>query len=83
MTIQRMSAPMGAATTETIFGTLAKKVAFLPVSVLSAGMGTILIWQERARQRYRIAELDDRALKDIGVSRAELHREWRKPFWVA
>jgi uncharacterized protein YjiS (DUF1127 family) len=43
---------------------------------------TVLEWQERARQRYRLAELDDRMLKDIGLSRAEVNREVGKPFWM-
>ena len=43
---------------------------------------TVLEWQERARQRYRLAELDDRMLKDIGLSRADVTREVEKPFWM-
>lgn len=34
----------------------------------------LLAWQERARQRYRLEGLDDRMLKDIGVSRADIDR---------
>ncbi len=43
---------------------------------------TVLEWQERARQRRRLSELDDRMLKDIGLSRADVHREIEKPFWM-
>jgi uncharacterized protein YjiS (DUF1127 family) len=43
---------------------------------------TVLEWQERARQRYRLAELDDRMLKDIGLTRADVTREVEKPFWI-
>ena len=43
---------------------------------------TVLEWQERARQRYRLAELDDRMLKDIGLTRADVNREVEKPFWM-
>lgn len=39
------------------------------------------IWQERARQRRQLLELDERLLKDIGVSRADAERIGRKPFW--
>lgn len=42
----------------------------------------LLDWQERARQRYRLAELDDRMLKDIGLTRADVAREVEKPFWM-
>lgn len=38
-------------------------------------------WQERARQRRALLALDDRLLKDIGVSRADALHEGRKPFW--
>ena len=40
-----------------------------------------MLWHERARQRRRLLELDDRMLKDIGVSRADAVREASKPFW--
>jgi uncharacterized protein YjiS (DUF1127 family) len=43
---------------------------------------TVLEWQERAHQRYRLAELDDRMLKDIGLTRADVTREVQKPFWM-
>jgi uncharacterized protein YjiS (DUF1127 family) len=36
---------------------------------------------ERSRQRQVLLTLDDRLLKDIGLSRAEAMREARKPFW--
>ena len=40
-----------------------------------------LAWHERARQRRALMELDDRALADIGISRADAERECRNPFW--
>jgi uncharacterized protein YjiS (DUF1127 family) len=43
---------------------------------------TVLEWQERARQRRHLLELDDRMLQDIGVTRADVDREIAKPFWV-
>ncbi|WP_170331580.1 DUF1127 domain-containing protein [Ruegeria arenilitoris] len=36
-----------------------------------------------ARQRRSLAKLDDRALEDIGVSRAEADTEAARPFWDA
>lgn len=44
---------------------------------------TLVLWQTRARQRSRLLELDDRLLRDIGVSRDFAEREGRKPFWKA
>ena len=41
----------------------------------------VAVWARRRRQRLRLKDLDDRILKDIGVSRAEADREMRKPFW--
>ncbi|MBK8971014.1 MAG: DUF1127 domain-containing protein [Hahellaceae bacterium] len=42
-------------------------------------------WLAIARQRYRtrqqLAQLDDRALQDIGLSRADACQEAEKPFW--
>ena len=40
-----------------------------------------LAWQERLRQRRHLDGLDDRLLKDIGLSRADVAREVDKPFW--
>ena len=45
-------------------------------------LATVLEWQERARQRYRLAELDDRMLKDIGLTRADVANEVSKSFWT-
>lgn len=44
---------------------------------------TLLAWQDRANQRHQLAQLDDRALADIGVSRAAAKAEADKPFWQA
>lgn len=38
-------------------------------------------WQERARQRRQLAALDDRMLRDIGVSTSDVEHETRKWFW--
>ena len=44
---------------------------------------TLDLWHQRARQRRRLAGLDDRMLSDIGSSRASAEWESRKPFWRA
>jgi uncharacterized protein YjiS (DUF1127 family) len=38
-------------------------------------------WQRRRTRSY-LTELDDRMLKDIGVTRVEARREASKPFWL-
>jgi uncharacterized protein YjiS (DUF1127 family) len=43
----------------------------------------VLGWAERARQRRALGALDDIALRDIAVSRADADRELSKPFWRA
>lgn len=44
-------------------------------------------WLQRlfavARQRRELARLDDRALKDIGVTRRQASTEAARPFWDA
>lgn len=40
-------------------------------------------WLDRARQRRHLGELDDRLLRDIGLSRAEVGHEIAQPFWRA
>ena len=49
--------------------------------LLQACLVRIAAWSARARERRMLAWLDDRSLKDIGVSRADARREAAKPFW--
>jgi uncharacterized protein YjiS (DUF1127 family) len=46
-----------------------------------AWAGIIRTWFERSRQRRALAELDDRLLDDIGLTRSKAQREAAKPFW--
>jgi uncharacterized protein YjiS (DUF1127 family) len=41
----------------------------------------ILTWIERSRQRTELASHGDAILKDLGLSRADVEAECRKPFW--
>jgi len=41
----------------------------------------VLDWQDRSRERALLATYDDHMLRDIGLSRADVDREARKPFW--
>ena len=38
-------------------------------------------WDERARQRHHLANLDDHLLKDIGLTPDDVRRECSKSFW--
>ena len=44
---------------------------------------TIAEWRRRARSRHELAVLCDRCLRDMGVTRYDVDREVRKPFWKA
>jgi uncharacterized protein YjiS (DUF1127 family) len=48
---------------------------------VTAGFDLILAWQERATERAHLAALDDRLLRDIGLSRSDVEREVSLPFW--
>jgi uncharacterized protein YjiS (DUF1127 family) len=45
--------------------------------------GTLLVWQMRARQRARLANLERHRLEDMGITPEQAGREARKPFWRA
>ncbi len=52
--------------------------------VLVRGLGTLLLWARRSRQRSELRQVlarDDRFFLDIGVDRATMHHESRKWFW--
>lgn len=38
-------------------------------------------WNELAKQRQQLATLGDAALKDLGLSRADILEETERPFW--
>ena len=37
----------------------------------------------RGAQRHQLVGLTDHQLRDIGLTRSEIDREWEKPFWRA
>ena len=41
----------------------------------------LMEWQDRARQRHHLRELNDHLLRDMGISRADVEYEASKPFW--
>jgi uncharacterized protein YjiS (DUF1127 family) len=49
--------------------------------LIRQGLDTLAIWYERALQRQHLAQLDDRMLKDIGLTRLDVARETSKAFW--
>jgi uncharacterized protein YjiS (DUF1127 family) len=53
--------------------------------IIAAVVAALAAWavfrSERARERRTLAGLDDRMLKDIGLTRADVAAESGKPFW--
>jgi len=44
-------------------------------------IATLREWRRRARERTELGALDDRTLKDIGLTRADAEFLANKPFW--
>lgn len=51
------------------------------VAFFAAVLSRLAEWQERAEQRAHLAGMDDRMLKDIGISAVDAAHESDKPFW--
>ena len=49
--------------------------------VLGLVLDTLKQWQQRRRERAELARLDDRMLRDIGITRGDVWQEINKPFW--
>ena len=44
--------------------------------------GTLVVaWLRRHSERLSLARLDDRTLQDVGLTRADVDREYERPFW--
>ena len=41
------------------------------------------IWHSRHKERTQLGYLDDRLLRDVGLSRDQVKTEVSKPFWAA
>ena len=41
-----------------------------------------MVWQERSWHRRHLRTLDERLIRDVGLTRRDIEREARKPFWV-
>ena len=48
---------------------------------LSRTLAMLREWRRRSRDRAELARFDERMLRDIGVTRADVWREINKPFW--
>lgn len=50
-------------------------------SAIAGALALLRRWQRRMRERAELARLDERTLRDIGVTRAEALALIDKPFW--
>jgi uncharacterized protein YjiS (DUF1127 family) len=50
-------------------------------SLVTRALDTLHIWRRRARERRRLAELNEYELRDFGASSADRFQELAKPFW--
>jgi uncharacterized protein YjiS (DUF1127 family) len=50
-------------------------------AALQHAVDVVLTWRERTKTRRQLVMLDDRLLKDIGITRLDAQGEAEKPFW--
>lgn len=50
-----------------------------PFATLGQAFDTLLQWQMRQRERSHLMRLDDRMLRDIGISREQAYEMTRRP----
>lgn len=53
----------------------------MAAAVPRRALDTSIVWRRRARGGRELRSLDDRALRDIGLSRYDALHAARKPFW--
>jgi len=59
----------------------ARRSAHSAGNAVSRLFGALREWRRRSQGRTQLATLDDRMLKDIGISRADAEFLANKPFW--
>lgn len=69
----RLSRPPGLGRSSTLLTT----IAALPLFVAELAV----YWTSLARERRALARLDDRLLRDIGLTRADVEAETSRRFW--
>ena len=46
-----------------------------------SGVAILALWRQHRRTRQQLSTLDERALADIGLTRAQQRIECSRPFW--
>jgi uncharacterized protein YjiS (DUF1127 family) len=52
-----------------------------PASYLRRALALFYTWRQRSRDRRALALMDERSLRDLGLTRYEAFYEVHKPFW--
>lgn len=50
-------------------------------AAVTSFLDQVFTWHQRVRDRRALDQLDSHMLHDIGLSRADVEQEVRKPFW--
>jgi uncharacterized protein YjiS (DUF1127 family) len=56
-------------------------INYQPVALGAWLVRTLRLWGSRRRERHSFSTIDERELRDFGLSRWEVERELAKPFW--
>ena len=48
---------------------------------IGSALNRLARWRALRLEREHLASFDDRMLQDIGLTRADVEREYHKPFW--
>jgi uncharacterized protein YjiS (DUF1127 family) len=72
---------VGAAITLNVPTARQPKAAVQGFALLHGALHVVALWHERALQRRALAELDERLLRDLGITRCDAEMESSKPFW--
>ena len=65
------------------FRTLARLVGKETLSLPERALQTLVVWQQRADSRTRLAGMEHHLRLDAGLTPADIRKETRKPFWTA
>jgi uncharacterized protein YjiS (DUF1127 family) len=57
------------------------RMRYAPLGAAHRVFARLREWRRRARDRTQLAGLDDRMLRDIGLTRADAEFLSNKPFW--
>lgn len=63
-------------------GRVIDRVVTVSADAATGLMVTLLTWQRQARERAHLASLPNEILKDVGLTRADVHAELHKPLWL-